>query len=544
MWFFTVVLVSEAGLDKKIPAAAAGIVFIITFMVFSRAIFCGFVNLDDPIFVQNNPFIRSFNADFFKFAFSSATLDIWMPLTWFSFAVDYHLWGLNPAGFHLINILLHSANSALVFFIATHLFSAGRDGSTTGAIAGRQLILPLLAALVWGLHPLRVESVAWVTERKDVLNGFFALFALLFYLHYADKGKGRDYGFSLLFFALSLMSKPVSVVLPVIFLLLDYCPLSRHSTKSFAALAKEKIPFLALSAAAALLTIFLFSQRQLLVGFAKLSLFDRSLLSGNALFEYLKLMLYPVGILPFYEMPESIGMEQVVKTLLVAAFFIFVLLSARNKPWLFTGAFCFLLPLLPVLAFFQNNDVAYAARYTYLPSIAPALIVAAGFSAGYDKIRTVAARLQWLPIGAALLVLFFYSALTNRLISVWQNTETLWTRVITLDPSTPKYMDRGVYYMIHNRPLDASRDFSSAIEGLAKRGKKPDNNAFAFRGVAFMDLQQYEKALQDFDAALALKLHPTYYYYRGLTLQALGKNREAELDFKLAGPNPPPIDTF
>lgn len=535
---------SNSGSDGKISSVAAGSAFIITFLVFCRAVFCGFVNLDDPIFVQNNPFIRSFNADFFRFAFSSATLDLWMPLTWFSFAVDYHFWGLNPAGFHLTNILLHSANSALVFFLAIHLFSAGRDGSAVCSVAGRELILPLLAALAWGLHPLRVESVVWVTERKDVLNGFFALLSLLFYSHYADKGKGRDYGFSLLFFALSLMSKPVSVVLPLVFLLLDYYPLGRYATKSFAILIKEKLPFLALSAAAALLTIFLFSQRQMLIGFTKLSLFDRTLLSGNAIFEYFKLLLVPFGILPFYEMPDSIGTEKLVKTLLVTGLFIAALLSARKRPWFFTGAFCFLLPLLPVLAFFQNNDVAYAARYTYLPSIAPALIVAAGFTVGYDKIRKVAAGLRWLPIAAVLMLLLLYSAITTRLILVWQNTETLWTRVITLDPSTTKYMDRGVYYIINNRPMDACRDFSAAIEGLAKRGKKPDHNAYAFRGVAYMDLKQYENALQDFDAALALKLHPTYYYYRGLALQALGKNREAELNFELAGPNPPPIDTF
>ncbi len=536
-----------AGEGRAVMIAAAS-AFLLTFLVYSRALFCGFVNLDDPIFILNNPFIRNLDSALLTFAFTSRTLDIWMPLTWLSFALDYHFWALNPFGYHLTNVMLHAANSSLVALMSARLLShshvSDNSDSSSSTLLSWRLLVPLLAALLFSLHPLRVESVAWVTERKDVLNGFFTLLSLLCYLRFSAKGKGGDYFFSLVFFALSLMSKPVSVVLPLVFLLLDYYPLSGNSTKSFATLLKGKIPFLALSAAAALMTLFMFSQRQMLIGFAKLSLLDRILLSGNATFEYLKMVLFPVGILPFYEMPDIIGGEQLLKTLLISIFFIVALVSARKRPWFFTGALCFLLPLLPVLSFFQNNDVAYAARYTYLPSIAPALIAASGFAAGHDKIRQISVSLRLLPSAFALSLLLLYSAVTPRLIAVWQNTETLWTRVIKLDPSTPKYMDRGVYYIINNRPGDAYRDFSAAIERLAKKGKKPDHNAYAFRGVALMDLEDYENAEKDFDAALALKPHPTYFFYRGLALQALGKSQEAAINFELAGPNPPAIDTF
>jgi len=529
-------------------AIAASIALILTLLLFSRSLFCDFVNLDDPIFVLNNPFIRNFDSNLFSFAFSSSTLDLWMPLTWLSFAIDYHFWGLNPVGYHLTNVMLHSANSALVALISARLinfpYQCMGDRTLWSLLFSRRLLVPLLAALIFSLHPLRVESVAWVTERKDVMNGFFTLLSLHYYLQYGDHEVGRDYILSLLFFALSLMSKPVSVVLPVIFLLLDYYPFSRQLTKSFLFLVKEKIPFLILSSAAALFTFFLFSQRHLLVGLAKLSLLDRVLLSGNALFEYLKMMLFPIGILPFYEMPDSVGSGELLKTVIVSIFMMVSLLSIRKSPWLFTGVLCFLLPLLPVLSFFQNGGQAFAARYTYLPSIAPSLMASIGFVIGYDKIQKQFSGLWFLPGVAALLLLLVYAGITGKLISVWNNTETLWTRVIKLAPATTAYMDRGVFYIINNRAQEARHDFSSAIELSEKSGKKPDYNAYAFRGVALMDMKQYNSAIKDFDAAVAIKSHPTYFLYRGMALQALGRNKEAEADFKLAGPNPPPIDKF
>lgn len=525
------------------PSAA----FLLTLLCFSPALFCGFVNLDDPIFILKNPFIRSFDRNLFVFAFSSSTLDLWVPLTWLSFALDYHFWDLNPFGYHLTNILLHSANSALLALVAVRLIAVpygGGSRSLLQTLLSRRVCVPLLAALIFSLHPLRVESVAWVAERKDVLNGFFTLSSLLWYLCYAESGRRRDYFLSLSFFALSLMSKPVSVVLPVILLLLDYYPLSRHKTRRPALLVTEKIPFIVLSAAVAAATIFLFSQKQMLVGLATLSVFDRVLLSGNALFEYGRLMLFPVGILPFYEIPGIVGTAMFVKTLAVSALIIGVLWLQRKRPWLLTLLCCFLVPLLPVLSFFQNGNQAFAARYTYLPSLAPSLIAATGFAAGYDKIRNSASWLKIVPGTAALVLLLLYAGMTNRLISVWDTTETLWTRVIRLEPSVAAYMDRGVYYLINNRPQDAVPDFSSAIGLVGKSGRKPDHNAYAFRGVALLDMKCYDKALTDFDAALALKSHPTYYYYRGLALKGAGRGREAAVEFDRAGPNPPPIDTF
>lgn len=537
--------------DSKSPAIAAAIAGLITFLLYLPALRNGFVNLDDPLFVQNNPYIRELNGELIAWAFSSRALDLFIPLTWISFALDYRFWGLNPLGFHLTNILLHAAATILVGLVAARLPAAssatGGAGSARESRPNRHCLVPLLAALLFGMHPLRVESVAWITERKDVLSGLFTLASVYFYLRHAGKtsqGGRRDYLLSLALFACSLLAKPVSVGLPLLLLLLDWYPLQRLRHAGLYQSFREKIPFFALSLASGLLTIYLFSQKQLLVGLASLPFPDRILLSGNALFEYCRLLLLPLGILPFYELPDTLGAGYLLKSMAVLVFTCICLLQLRRRPWLPAAWFSFLLPVLPVLSFLQNNDVALAARYTYLPSVAPSILAAFAAVAVLERLSRKQVRLaQSLLLGLVLLLLC-YGAITCRLIGVWHDTASLWTRVIELNPATSKYMDRGVYHILQGEPAAAVADFSSAIGWLARRGKSPDHNAYAFRGVAEMDLQRYEGALLDFDAALALKPHPTYYYYRGLALRGLGRGEEAETAFRLAGPNPPPIDTF
>lgn len=531
-----------------IAAIAAGV---ITLLVYAQALRCGFVNLDDPIFVVNNPNIRGLDSNLLAWAFTKP-LDLWIPLTWISFALDYQFWQLDPFGYHLTNIILHTINASLVVLIADYLLR-DRLHRRPGMPLPRGIysFCLLFAGLVFALHPLKVESVAWVTERKDVLNGLFTLSSLCFYLRHVHANVAGDgkrgwswYLISLFLFFCSLLAKPVSVVMPLVLLLADWYPLQRFGRESRRRILVEKIPFFVVSLVIGVITIHFFSQKNLLVGLSTFSIANRFFYSGNALFEYCRLAILPVGVLPFYEIPDGVPMSYVLKTGIVVALTIYALRVVGKKGscavvWLF-----FMLPVLPVLAFFQNNDVAFAARYTYLPLVAPSIAAAGVLAAVHRKMS----HGGWLPgkiplVGVSFLLLL-YAGITSRLISVWHDTETLWTRVIALNPATTKYMDRGVYYILNNRPEAAAADFSLAIEWLAKRGKVPDYNAYAFRGLARIDLRQFEDAVKDFTVALALKPHPTYYYYRGVALQALGKNKEAEADFNLAGPNPPPIDTF
>jgi protein O-mannosyl-transferase len=523
---------------------------LICLLVYLRALSCGFVNLDDPYFILNNEAIRHLDGRLLAWAFGPPGFDLWIPLTWLSLAVDYRVWGLNPLGYHLTNILLHAANTALVVLIADRL-CRDRCGEAEGS-AGRPHLhaaMLLLAGLLFGIHPLRVESVAWVTERKDVLNGLFSLGSVLLYLCYVqrrERGQGGTgaYLFSLLLFALSLMAKSVSVVLPAMLLVADWYPLRRLRKGKTAAVLREKVPFLALSTAITVVTVAFAARNQLLTTLSELSFGQRLLVAGNALFEYVRLELYPVGISPYYVLPAGMPASFAVKTAAVVAIACCVAAAARRRPGLAAAWLCFLLPLLPVLGFMQNGEQALAARYSYLPSVAPAITVAALVVAAYRRIAAAGPRpLTHGVVALVAAVLLFYAGMTMRLIDVWHDTGTLWSRVIDVGPLGRAYADRGVFYLSTGKSGAAVDDFSAALRIAAAAGM-PTHNLLAFRGVALEDTGRFEEAIGDLTAAIGVLPHPTYYHHRGLALRGVGRAREAAEDFALAGPNPPPIDWF
>src|SRR4030042_6349989 len=295
-------------MNKKKLLAVAFLVALITFFVYLPALQNGFVNRDDQMYVYENQHIRYINIEFFKWMFTTFHASNWHPLTWFSHAIDYAIWGLNPLGHHLTSIIFHGLNTFLVVILIIRLMNYAQykalspilpNGRQAGpSIEGGELhtpssplergLSPVIAGavtgLLFGLHPLHVESVAWVSERKDVLYAFFFLLSILSYLRYTSLhphphpsreraieeslpspcgrghgGGGINYILCLLFFILSLMSKPMAVTLPVVLLILDFYPLGRLEFKSaFISQRKiliEKIPFLILSIASSVVTI-------------------------------------------------------------------------------------------------------------------------------------------------------------------------------------------------------------------------------------------------------------------------------------------------
>ena len=521
----------------------------ICLLVYLRALGNDFVGLDDPIYVVENITIRRLDGNTLAAAFTQLFAgDYWMPLTWISFALDYRFWGLNPLGYHLTNILLHAANAGLVVLIADRLCREKFSGS--GAGQGEKRLyqgMLLLAGLLFGLHPLRVESAAWVTERKDVLNGLFALGAINCYLRYAQQreekvsGAGRAYFASVVLFCCSLMAKPVSVTLPAMLLVADWYPLGRFRKGRAVPLLLEKVPFFVISAALAALTLYFKSQQAMLASTGDFPVSLRLLVSGNALFHYVKLFLFPVGIVPYHVLAKTIPPVFVATTTVAALFLVACIIAGKKRPAIPATLLGFLLPLLPTLPLIPyGGDIAYAERFTYLPSAIPSIAAAAGIALAYRS----RAGLRCVLAVAVVVLLLFYTGLTVRLIHVWKNTGTVWTRILAVEPVGRAYKERGLYYLQQGNLREALDDLTTAIGIAEKMGRTDTYNLYAFRGEALASSGRYEDAVRDFTAAIAASPRPLYFFHRGLVWKALGKGREADEDFARAGGDTGPLVWF
>src|ERR1039457_1021751 len=235
---------------KKITAAVAFALAVVTLLVYLPVLHNGFVNYDDPDYITNNPHVQAgLTWPGIVWAFRSTEASNWHPLTWISHMADCQLLGVNPAGHHLVNVLFHTANTLLLFLLLNRLTGLRSEASAphTGALWRSAFVAALFA---W--HPLHVESVAWASERKDVLSAFFWMLSLLAYSHYVRRPGRARYGLAWLLFALGLMCKPMLVTLPFVLLLMDFWPLQRAG--SVAGWVREKIPFLTLSLAASIVT--------------------------------------------------------------------------------------------------------------------------------------------------------------------------------------------------------------------------------------------------------------------------------------------------
>jgi tetratricopeptide (TPR) repeat protein len=355
-----------------------------TFAAFAPALGCGFIPLDDPQYVSQNPCVLGGpGAGATRWAFTTFHLCNWHPLTWLSLQLDAALWGADPRGFHLTNVLLHAANAALLF---------GALRALTGAFWRSAAV-----ALLFGVHPLRVESVAWVSERKDVLSIFFGLAALRVYARYARAPSAPRYLAVFLALALSLMAKATLVTLPCLLLVLDWWPLGRaRSGRDWSHLVAEKVPLLALAAAACVVTYL--AQQE---GGATRSreAFPAAVRVGNAAVAcvtYLAKSAWPSGLAFFYPHPKgSLPAWRVAgASLLLAAVMASTAALRRRAPYLLAGWLWYLGTLVPVLGLVQVGEQAMADRYTYFPQVGVLVALSWGvadLAAGRGTLATLAA---------------------------------------------------------------------------------------------------------------------------------------------------------
>ena len=385
----------------------------VTFALYSGVRRLNFVNYDDFEYVVNNPHLRDgFSARGIVWAFTSADSSNWFPLTWLSYIFDYRIFGLESAGYHLGNLLLHALTS-----IALFLFLLRATGERWPSA---------FVAFLFALHPLHVESVAWVAERKDVLCALFWFLTLWAWVRYTERPARQKYLLALLFFALGLMSKPMIVTLPFLLLLLDVWPLRRKYSRQ---LLREKLPFFALSAVSTVITYF--AQRN---GGAVQSLtrFPLGLRIENALVTgivYIAGMFWPSRLAVIYPYPKQLPLWQAVAAALaLACISALVLRRFRTRPYLAVGWFRYLGTLVPVIGLVQVGVQSRADRYMYVPMVGLAIMLA---WSGAEAVRRWPQARLWIvvPAAAASIALFPVTWLQIR---YWKDGETLFRHAMAV----------------------------------------------------------------------------------------------------------------
>ena len=537
--------------------AAALLVTALTLIIYLPALQNDFVNWDDDKYVYENEHIRFLDFKLLKWSFGFHILN-WHPLTLLSHSIDYALWGLNPIGHHLTNIIFHSVNTFLLFILLVYLLTNVRlakssFSETNYKTATGNIIAASVAALLFGIHPIHVESVAWVAERKDVLSTFFVLLSLVFYSKYVIKQETKKtnsqplyYILSFVFFILALMSKPMAVTLPFILIILDIYPFQRFSFKKvFRAHIKlviEKIPFVFFSLISTILTIMAQHSGGAITSLKVYPLSFRVFVAIRGLSFYLEKMILPIGLSPFYPLPKYPSLqslENIISIILVFVISIFCIWTWKQGQKIYMTIWVFyVVTLLPVIGIIQLGEQAAADRYSYMPSIGPFFLIGLGISYAW-KNHYSPERLTFLgkKIILFMLILIFLtlSILTLKQIKIWNNSITLWSYELERYPDfwlayynrAHAYTNLGYYqkalkdldksiqynpkyaqtYYIHAIDYIGLGDYQQALKDLDKAIQYNPQFAQAYyvRANVYIKLENYQKALKDLDKVIELK---------------------------------------
>lgn len=500
---------------------AAFICSVITFLVFYSATGNGFVALDDYAYVLLNKNLARFDVQTVLWAFTSFHEGNWHPLTMISLAADNAVWGAKPYGYHLTNVIIHSS---VVFFVCVLFY----DLLTPSWIVqqNHEAVYPqprkpawplvsasMFSALFFGLHPLRVESVAWVSERKDVLCMLFVVLSLYQYLAYCrerdaqpdiSRLHSRSYLISIVCAVLAQLSKPTAVTLPVVLCIIDwYLSNTTVRSRSFRSNCSEKIPFFVIALIGAVTT--LFAQQVAMEYAPHADPISRILIAAKALFFYLQKTGVPSGLMAFYQHPGALTISQAVSYLPYLSGFIVVSVTAyllRHRARAVTAIWLFYcITLLPMLGIIQVGGQWAADRYSYLPSLGLSLLAGAGLISlrHFGGTFRITGTLYRVTLAAAAAVLVVLSVLTIRQIAYWKNTETLATRIIDLSAHTSgaPYLARAIYRNENGRYAEALADTHEAMRISLRRGLTRTYGDIAFeQGVILKNLGRYAEALQ------------------------------------------------
>src|SRR6266513_1469745 len=516
------------------PGLVSILIAVVTFAAFLPTLQNQFVNWDDPYNFLHNPHYRGLGWSQLRWMWTAAFyMGHWIPLTWMTLGLDYLLWGMNPFGYHLTSLVLHVANAIVFYFVAFRILGLALPDPGDRGRAGLALAAGF-AALLFALHPLRVESVAWATERRDVLSGLFYLLTILVYLRACERGeRGRGWYWGAIgLFACALLSKSMAVSLPVVLLILDVYPLRRLGgavgwwSERARRVYLEKIPFVLLAGGASPIAFLAVSSLHSMAGLDQLSVPGRLAISAHNLSFYLWKTVLPLDLSPLYEMrgvnawapPFLLGYGVV---LAITALTLALRHRVQGLPatWL-----AYVITLLPVLGIFQNGLLVAADRYTYLACLGWALLAGAALC-------TASRRLPVLSTGLALVLLVGLGSLTWSQTQVWHDSEKLWSHAIGIDPRS----HIGEYNW--GTTLDEQGKLAEAIDHYRQALQiKPDYaEAHGAMGAALAEQGKGAEAIEHYRTALRLK--PDYaeaHFNWGITLAAQGKPAEAIEHYRMA----------
>ena len=455
----------------------AGIV-VFTVVVFLPMLQNQFTSWDDPDYITNNMKIWKLNAENLKFIFTQPIAYNYHPLTMLSLGINYYFSKLNPFSYFLTNLILHLTNVVLVFWF---IFS----------ISKKNINVATFVALVFAIHPMHVESVAWATERKDVLYTLFFIGGLITWLHYLRTNKLIYFIATILLAIFSMLSKPAAIIFPLVIIAIDFYEKEKFEIKA----QLNKIPFFIIAAFFMYMTLIAQTQDNSIVGdFKKYTVIERFLFASYGFVVYILKLFAPAHLATFHPYPKSIEILVYLSPILIALLVACVYYFKEKRKLLLFGLMFYFINLILVLQFVSIGDAVYAERYTYVPYIGLCFILGMLLFNSNIKINR---NLIWGGIAAYSLV-FAYSA--NARVKVWHNSETLWTDMIEKYPDSDRgYYDLGNYYF-------EKGDNEKAIPLFGKAIKVGTNyKSYANRGLALMKQLKYDEAIQDFNKAIELK---------------------------------------
>jgi hypothetical protein len=481
---------TEATASVAAPAAISCLLFAVAFLLYLPSLEAGFAQLDDEPNLLTNERFRGFTWQNLAWMFGESHVGHYHPLTWLSFAVDHQLWGMSPWGYHLTNNLLHAAGTVVVFLVALALLQRGPSRG-----ARRDTVVAGCAALLYAVHPLRVESVTWLTERRDVLSGFFYWLSVLFYLRAAAPGRAAGvasrraaWAVSLGACLLSTLAKAWGITLPAVLLLADvylgrlrlaWLPLAPSAWARPATGARvllEKVPFLALCAACALLAFRAQAESGAMTPWERHGLVHRLVQSCYGVSFYLLKTLLPFDLSPLYEMPRQVSLSEPRFVLGLAGALGVALLAVacrRRCPYLTLALAAYVVIVAPVLGLAQSGPQLVADRYTYLCSV-PLFVWACGTLGGRRWFATAALA------AAALLAL-----LNVRQQAIWRDPLSFWLRALDANPHGPTTLyNLGFHYHARLDPqntpdlhADEAARLSAQAQDFYRRCLAADPNA-------------------------------------------------------------------